>query len=114
MPDSEVRRRVMARRLCSGCGMDYNLLASTPSTAGRCDVCGGELVTREDDTEEALAVRLRDYHQKTNPVLDIFRRKEYVVTVDARPPRDVVQKEIRERLGLPPLRAAADSAAAGG
>ena len=103
MPDSEVRRRVMARRLCAGCGMDYNLLASTPHTAGRCDVCGGELVTREDDTEEALAVRLRDYHQKTNPVLDIFRRKEYVVTVDARPGRDIVQKEIRERLGLPPL-----------
>ena len=114
LPDSEVRRRVMARRLCSGCGMDYNLLASTPSTAGRCDVCGGELVTREDDTEEALAVRLRDYHQKTNPVLDIFRRKEYVVTVDARPARDIVQKEIRERLGLPSLPAAADSAAAGG
>ena len=33
-------------------------------------------------------MRLRDYHQKTNPVLDIFRRKEYVVTVDARPDRD--------------------------
>jgi adenylate kinase len=99
--------------------MDYNLLASTPHTAGRCDVCGGELVTREDDTEEALAVRLRDYHQKTNPVLDIFRRKEYVVTVDARPGREIVQKEIRERLGLPPLPAegqgspAPDSAAAG-
>ena len=119
LPDSEVRRRVMARRLCAGCGMDYNLLASTPHTAGRCDVCGGELVTREDDTEEALAVRLRDYHQKTNPVLDIFRRKEYVVTVDARPGRDIVQKEIRDRLGLPPLPAAGqgglapDSAAAG-
>jgi adenylate kinase len=63
-------------------------------------------VTREDDTEEALAVRLRDYHQKTNPVLDIFRRKEYVVTVDARPAREIVQKEIRERLGLPPRPAA--------
>jgi adenylate kinase len=48
-------------------------------------------------------VRLRDYHQKTNPVLDIFRRKEYVVTVDARPGRDIVQKETRERLDLPPL-----------
>jgi adenylate kinase len=63
-------------------------------------------------------VRLRDYHQKTNPVLDIFRRKEYVVTVDARPAREIVQKEIRERLGLPPPAAGAhsptpDSAAAG-
>jgi adenylate kinase len=102
LPDSEVRRRVMARRLCSGCGMDYNLIANSPKLEGKCDVCGGELVTREDDTEEALAVRLRDYHEKTNPVLDIFRRKEYVVTVDARPDPEMVQQAIRDRLGLPP------------
>src|SRR5262245_27912759 len=55
LPDGEVRRRVMARRLCSGCGMDYNLIANSPRVAGRCDVCGSALVTREDDTEEALA-----------------------------------------------------------
>src|SRR5450755_3061806 len=84
LPDSEVRRRVLARRLCSGCGVDYNLIANSPKVPGQCDSCGGELVTREDDTEEALAIRLREYHQKTNPVLDIFRRKEYVVTVGAR------------------------------
>ena len=102
LPDSEVRRRVMARRLCSGCGMDYNLLASTPQVPGKCDVCGGELEKREDDTEEALAVRLREYHQKTNPVLDIFRRKEYVITVDARPDPEQIQQTIRGRLGLPP------------
>ncbi|MGO9081131.1 MAG: adenylate kinase family protein [Streptosporangiaceae bacterium] len=101
MPDSEVRRRVMARRLCAGCGMDYNLLNSTPHDEGRCDVCGGELVRREDDSEQALAVRLREYHEKTNPVLDIFRRKEYVVTVDARPEREEVQQRIRDKLGLP-------------
>ena len=65
---------------------------------------GGELVTREDDTAEALAVRLRDYHEKTNPVLDLFKRKEYVFTVDARPAPEIVQKEIRERLGLPPAK----------
>src|SRR5215469_7488782 len=52
LPDSEVRRRVMARRLCSGCGMDYNLIANSPRVAGHCDVCGSALVTREDDTEE--------------------------------------------------------------
>jgi adenylate kinase len=102
LPDVEVRRRVLARRLCSGCGMDYNLIANSPKVAGRCDVCGSALVTREDDTEEALAVRLREYHEKTNPVLDIFRRKEYVVTIDARPDRETIQQEIRKELALPP------------
>jgi adenylate kinase len=102
LPDSEVRRRVLARRLCSGCGMDYNLLANSPKVAGKCDACGASLITREDDTEEALAVRLREYHEKTNPVLDIFRRKEYVFTVDARPDQETVQQEIRKKLDLPP------------
>jgi adenylate kinase len=101
LPDREVRRRVLARRLCSQCGLDYNLIAHRPTEEGRCDVCGGELVTREDDTEEALAARLADYHAKTDPVLDLFRRKEFVVTVDARPSRAEVQKAIRDHLGLP-------------
>ena len=103
LPDSEVRRRVLARRLCANCGVDYNLLENSPGEPGKCDSCGGELVAREDDTEEALAVRLREYHSKTNPVLDLFRRKEYVVTVDSTPPVEEVQQEIRKRLGLPPL-----------
>ena len=101
LPDSEVRRRVLARRLCSRCGMDYNLIAHRPGVEGRCDVCGGELITREDDTEEALEARVRDYHEKTDPVLDLFRRKEYVFTVDARPGKATVQREIRRQLGLP-------------
>jgi adenylate kinase len=101
LPDSEVRRRVMARRLCDGCGMDYNLIDNSPREEGLCDVCGGKLVQREDDTEEALAVRLREYHDKTNPVLGIFRRKEYVVTIDARPDKIEVQQAIRAALKLP-------------
>ena len=102
LPDSEVHRRVLARRLCSGCGMDYNLIANSPHEPGRCDLCGSALVRREDDTEQALAVRLREYHQKTNPVLAIFSRKEYVVTVDARPSPEEIQQEIRAELSLPP------------
>jgi adenylate kinase len=102
LPDDEVRRRVLARRLCTRCGMDYNLIAHNPRVEGRCDVCGGELASREDDTEHALAARLHDYHTKTDPVLDLFRRKEFVVSVDARSDRVTVQKEIRDKLNLPP------------
>jgi adenylate kinase len=101
LPDDEVRRRVLARRLCSRCGMDYNLIAHRPEVEGRCDVCGGELVSRADDTPEALARRLHEYHDKTDPVIDLFRRKEYVVVVDARADKMTVQREIRQKLGLP-------------
>ncbi|MEU7744074.1 nucleoside monophosphate kinase [Nonomuraea sp. NPDC049158] len=102
LPDEEVWRRVLARRLCSRCGMDYNLIAHRPETEGRCDVCGGELVTREDDAPDALATRLREYHDKIDPVVELFRGKEYVMTVDARDDKTTVQRNIRARLNLPP------------
>ncbi len=100
LPDTEVRRRVLARRLCARCGMDYNLIAHRPEEEGRCDVCGGDLVSREDDTEEALAARLRAYHEKTDPVLELFRRKEFVLSVDARPDKETVRRMIREQLNV--------------
>ncbi len=100
LPDEEVHRRVLARRLCSRCGLDYNLIASRPATEDTCDVCGGRLTTRADDNPEALAVRLRDYHDKTAPVIEIFQRKEYVAQIDATLSVLDVQAEIRRRFDL--------------
>ena len=100
LPDSEVRDRVLARRLCPSCGMDYSLIAHRPDEEGRCELCGGALVAREDDTEQALIARLRDYHEKTDPVLDLFGRKEYVITVDARDAVQIVYQRIREGVAL--------------
>ena len=100
LPDELVTQRVLSRRLCSRCGLDYNLMSSRPAVPDVCDVCGGQLVTRADDTPEALAARLRDYHAKTRPVLELFRAKEVVVEVDASRPATEVQAEIRARLGV--------------
>ncbi len=100
MPDSEVERRVLSRRLCSGCGLDYNLIASRPEVEDVCDVCGEALVRRNDDHPEALANRLRDYHEKTRPVIDLFERKEFVAHVDATRDRAVVFDDIVRRLDL--------------
>jgi adenylate kinase len=104
LPDDEVRRRVLSRRLCPNCGMDYNLIADRPEVEGRCDICGNELIVRADDTPEALEARLTDYHEKTRPVLEQFRRKEVVHDVDGRPPVEDVQQAIRKTLGLPAYR----------
>jgi adenylate kinase len=101
LPDEEVHRRVLARRLCSQCGMDYNLIAHRPQNEDTCDVCRGKLVARADDNPEALAVRLSEYHEQTRPLIEIFQRKEYVATVDATQPVDEVQIAIRERFALP-------------
>jgi adenylate kinase len=101
LADEEVHRRVLARRLCSRCGLDYNLMASRPAVPDTCDVCHGELVSRPDDTAEALASRLQDYHAKTRPIIELFERKEFVAHIDATHSVESVQSEIRERFGLP-------------
>jgi adenylate kinase len=100
LPDSEVARRVLARRLCSGCGLDYNLIAHRPAVEDVCDVCGAPLVVRSDDNPDALAVRLGEYHEKTTPVIDIFERKEFVATIDATHGKHAIHDEICRRFGL--------------
>lgn len=94
------RSRASSIGVCSKCGLDYNLIFHHPAVAGVCDVCKGALVARADDTPEAVGERLRDYHTKTQPILDLFRRKELIVTADGTKPAADVQKEIREQLGL--------------
>jgi len=101
LADDEVQRRVLSRRLCTGCGLDYNLIAHRPDVADVCDVCGGTLVQRDDDTPEALARRLSDYYTSTEPVIDVFGRKELVIRIDASPSRLDVFDDIRRHLGLP-------------
>jgi adenylate kinase len=100
MDDAEVVRRVLARRLCSRCGLDYNLMLHRPRVADTCDVCGGQLVAREDDNEEALRGRLQTYHEQTKPLVELFERKEFVARVDASQPIESVQAAIRAKLGI--------------
>jgi adenylate kinase len=100
LPESEVLHRVLSRRLCSSCGLDYNLIAHRPKVEDTCDVCGGKLVVREDDNPEALKARLRDYFEKTQPILELFQRKEFVLKVDATRAIAEVYAEIKSGLGL--------------
>jgi adenylate kinase len=98
--DAVVFERIQSRRLCSRCGLDYNLIQHRPALAGTCDVCGGPLITRADDTPDAIRERLREYHSKTEPVLELFRRKGLIVTTDGAKPPEAVQQDIRRQLGL--------------
>ena len=99
--DEVVLQRVLSRRLCSQCGLDYNVIHHRPAVDNQCDVCGGELVTRADDNERAVRERLETYHTKTEPAVKLFSRKELIVNVDGTLPPHEVQAEIRTRLQLP-------------
>lgn len=100
VPDEVVYERVQARRLCSRCGLDYNLMHHRPAVDNCCDVCGSELQLRSDDRREAIQSRLADYHAQTHPVVDLFRSKELVVEVDGCHAVDDLHALICARLGL--------------
>ncbi len=97
--DEVVMKRALARRICSRCGLDYNLIHHRPETDGVCDVCGGTLAARDDDTEETLKHRLHDFTTQTKPTLDLFERKELVVKVDGQGTPEQIQAAIRSGLG---------------
>jgi adenylate kinase len=100
VPDALVQERILNRRLCTKCGLDYNLIFHRPAVANTCDVCGGVLTSRADDTPEAIQTRLKDYHTKTEPILDLFRRKELVVVVDGSRSAEEVNQDLRRQLQL--------------
>jgi adenylate kinase len=100
VPDQVVMDRVLNRRLCGRCGLDYNLIFHRPADPEVCDVCGGKLATRADDTPDAVRKRLQDYHDKTAPILELFSTKELIVSVDGTQAPEDVQNEIRRKLGL--------------
>lgn len=102
VPDEVVSERMLSRRLCSVCGLDYNLIQSRPKVPDTCDACGGRLVQRPDDNPEAIRGRLADYHAKTRPILELFRKKELVVAVDGTRSAKEIQADIRRQLSLPP------------
>ena len=86
-------RRISGRRTCRDCGRIYNIYYAPPKEEGRCD-CGGELFQRNDDTEEVVRARLKEYHAKTAPLVEYYRKKGLLVEVNA----EGTPKEVYERL----------------
>ena len=76
-------KRLGNRLTCKKCGRVYNLVSVPPKVAGVCDVCGGELHQREDDTEDAIKKRLSIYYSDTKRVLNHFKGKGILIAVDA-------------------------------
>ena len=94
-------QRILARRLCERCGLDYNLIHHRPMDPQLCDVCNGPLTTREEDSPAVVRGRVADYLAKTKPIQELIRKKApTLVQVDGSRSPDEVQSEIRSKLGL--------------
>ena len=93
VPTPQVLRRLVARRVCVDCGTNYSVSAP-PTVNWTCDVCGGEVVQREDDTEDAIRRRLELYEVETEPLLDFYRKQNQLVTVNGNGSAAVVTRRI--------------------
>jgi adenylate kinase len=77
----ELVRRLTGRRTCKNCGAMFHLLFHPPKREGVCDRCGGVLYQREDDKEETIRMRLREYEKQTTPLIQHYQLKNCLRSV---------------------------------
>ena len=82
VPDENIVRRMSGRRACVGCGATYHLEYAPTKKEGICDVCGGELILRDDDKPETVEKRLGVYHEQTQPLIDYYTNAGILKRVD--------------------------------
>jgi adenylate kinase len=96
--ESELVDRLTGRRVCDDCGANYHVEFSPPETEGVCDECGGDLIQRDDDTEDTVRERLRVYEENTEPVVEHYRDEGVLVEIDGEGTPDEVFEAIRDEV----------------
>ena len=91
--EEELVDRLTGRRVCDDCGANYHVEFAPPEQEGVCDDCGGDLVQRDDDTEETVRERLRVYRENTEPVVEHYRERDELVEIDGEGTPDEVSEE---------------------
>ncbi|MGM9384038.1 adenylate kinase [Streptomyces antibioticus] len=83
-PEEEVVKRIAGRRICRNDSSHvFHVTYTPPKKEGVCDVCGGELYQRDDDSEDTVRTRLEIYHTQTEPIIDYYKAQGLVTTVSA-------------------------------
>lgn len=80
--EEQLLQRMIDRRVCRECGATYNVKNLPPRKEGVCDVCGGEVYQRADDTEETVRNRFEVYKNQTKPLIDYYEKAGNIVHID--------------------------------
>ena len=96
VPEEVVIERFAGRRVCPKCKAGYHINYLPPKQEGVCDECGTELVQRKDDVPEVIKERFRVYKEKTQPLIDYYREKGLLKTIDGAPAPAVVYKSVNQ------------------
>ena len=99
VPDENIVNRMSGRRACLTCGATYHVTFGPPAKEGICDVCGAELVLRDDDKPETVQKRLAVYHEQTQPLIDYYKEAGVLANVDGTQDMEKVFSDIVAVLG---------------
>ena len=99
-PDEEIVKRISGRRICENCKAGYHTVYDKPAKEGICDKCGGKLICRDDDTEETVKVRLKVYHEKTEPLIEYYAKKNLLVEIESQEKIEDTTALMFKRLGV--------------
>ena len=99
VPEEEVVKRIAGRRICrKDSSHVFHVTYSPPKKQGVCDVCGGELYQRDDDSEDTVRKRLEVYHTQTEPIIDYYKAQGLVVTISSLGPVDEITRRALDAL----------------
>ena len=87
-------KRLTGRRLCKVGGEIYNIYDNPPKVAGKCNIDGGELIQRPDDSEEVISPRLKAYERQTSPLVAYYKRLGLLHAVDAAKSVEEVKQQV--------------------
>jgi len=99
VPRDVILDRLTTRRTCEDCGAIYNVKSNPPKVEGKCDKCGGNVVQRDDETEEAISNRLDVYNEKTAPLAGFYDKEGMLLTVQATSSEAVIDA-IKKKIGI--------------
>jgi len=98
VPEEKLIERLTGRRICPTCGATYHVMYNPPQKEGLCDKDGSELIQREDDTPETVKNRLAVNIKQTQPLMDFYNDKGYLVTVNGDQDIELVFSDIQAKL----------------
>ena len=99
VPMEFILERMTGRRVCGSCGASYHVKFNPTKVEGICDVCGSEVVQRKDDREDTVRERLDVYERQTQPLIDFYKEKNLLSTVDGTKAINEVFNDICELFG---------------
>jgi adenylate kinase len=96
--EEELVRRLSGRRNCPACQRVYHVDSAPSATGATCEACGAALVQREDDRAETVRKRLAVYREQTRPLLDYYRQRRLLTTVNGQGAIDAITERVVSEL----------------